>query len=48
MLGDCVMRFGVAEDFGARCGREVRLAVNLQHSQRSKLAVLEHLHLVHV
>lgn len=29
--GDGVVRFGIAKDFGTRCGGEVRLAVDLKH-----------------
>ena len=44
---DGIARVGIAKHLGARRGREVGLAVDLQHPQLAKLAVLEYLHLVH-
>lgn len=48
MLGDSVVRLGITEDFGARRGREIGLALKFQHPQLAELAVLEYLHFVHV
>jgi hypothetical protein len=46
MLDNCVMRIGVTEDFRARGGREIRLAVDGQHLEVAEFLAVELPHLI--